>query len=72
MAYWTPGYNNYPMEIKALLMNALNGEKNAVQKYEQQCQKIADPHIVACLRRIIEDEEIHIRIFESLYDEYCK
>lgn len=72
MAYWTPAYNNYPLEMKALLMNALNGEKNAVQKYEQQCQKIEDPHIVECLRRIIVDEKIHIHIFESLYEEYCR
>lgn len=72
MAYWTPAYNNYPLELPALLMNAINGEKSTVQKYEQQCQKINDPNIVACLKRIIEDEKIHICIFESLYEEYCR
>lgn len=70
MNYWTPGYNNYPMELKPLLMNALNGEKNAIRKYEQQIQQIQDCHIVAILKRIILDEEIHVKIFEDLYREF--
>lgn len=71
MAYWSPSYKNYPMQLEALLLNALNGEKMAVQKYQNQCAQIQDICIVECLERIIEDEKIHIKIFESLYEEYC-
>lgn len=70
MQYWTPGYNNYPCKLKPLLVNALNGERKAVQKYTMQCGQIEDIHIVKCLKRIIMDEEIHIEIFESLCKKY--
>lgn len=72
MVYWTPGYNTYSTELKPLLVNAVNMEKGAVQKYQNQCAQIKDMYIVESLKRIIEDEELHIRIFESLYDEYCR
>lgn len=72
MTYWSPSYNNYPIEIRPLLTNALNGERKTVQKYEEQCRRIKDIHIVECLKRIIQDEEIHIHIFESLLEEYCR
>lgn len=72
MVYWSPGYNSYPIEIEPLLQNALNSERGAVRKYQQQCQQIQDIHIVECLKRIILDEELHIRLLESLIKEYCK
>ena len=59
------------MDIKPLLINAVNHERQAVQKYRSQCAKIQDENIVRCLERIIMDEELHIQIYESLYDEYC-
>lgn len=71
MAYWSPAYNKYPIEIEPLLINSLNSERGAVRKYQQQCRQIKDVHIVECLKRIIMDEEIHIQIFESLIKEYC-
>lgn len=71
MAYWSPGYNQYPLELKPLLLNMLESEKKAVQKYENQCGKIQDIHIVACLRRVIEDEMLHIGILNDLYQKYC-
>ncbi|MBS4932558.1 MAG: manganese catalase family protein [Clostridiales bacterium] len=56
MVYWSPAYNQYPMEMELLLKNALIGEEKAVQKYEEQCKVIKDDNIVACLKRIIKDE----------------
>ena len=72
MAYWSPGYNQYPTELGYILQNALMGEKKAIQKYEEQCQIIQDENIVKCLKRIIEDEEVHIDILKMLYQEYCE
>lgn len=71
MSYWSPAYNHYAVELKPMLQNARNREKGAVQKYQEQCSQIKDQYIVECLERIIEDEYIHIKIFESLYEEYC-
>lgn len=70
MVYWSPSYKSYPMQLGDLLLNSLEGEKRAVQKYRNQCTQIKDMCIVQCLERIIEDELIHIKIFESLYEEY--
>ncbi|HIS62380.1 MAG TPA: manganese catalase family protein [Candidatus Scybalomonas excrementigallinarum] len=71
MVYWSPAYNQYPMEMESLLKNALIGEEKAVQKYEEQCNVIKDANIVACLKRIIKDEELHIEIFKELCRNYC-
>lgn len=68
--YWTPGYNQYPRELKALLTNAVAGEKAAIQKYQCQAESIQDPQIVANLNRIILDEERHVEIFTGLMERY--
>lgn len=65
-AYWSPSCNRYPDPIMPLLTNALHGEQDAVRKYREQLTWINDPCICACLKRIIRDEELHIRIFEEL------
>ena len=69
--YWTPGYNQYPREIKTLLTNAITGEKAAIRKYQSQAESIEDPHIVALLKRIILDEELHVEILTGLYETYA-
>lgn len=68
--YWTPGYNKYPMELCNLLSNSIKSEKAAVEKYTNQIEIIKNTNIIANLKRIIEDERIHINIFENLYNEY--
>jgi len=65
--YWSPGYNQYPREIKALLRNAIDGEQAAIRKYSEQAQTIQNANIVENLKRIILDEQHHIEIFESMY-----
>ena len=64
--YWSPACNHYPRPITALLQNSLQGEKEAISKYQFQIQQIHDCHIQAILNRIIQDEEIHVHIFETL------
>lgn len=68
--YWSPAYNNYPNQLDALLENAIIGEKRAIEKYAYQASIINDPKIVAILNRIILDEEIHVQILESLYQQF--
>lgn len=71
MRYWTPMYNHYELELKPLLRSSAEREKMTVQKYQAQCDKIQDTYIKECLKRIIIDEELHVKLFESLYEEYC-
>lgn len=63
MVYWTPGYNQYPREIRSLIVNSIKGEEAAIQKYKCQAEFIRDDNIVKILNRIILDEERHIEIF---------
>lgn len=71
MHYWTPAYNTYALELKPMLLNSITREKLTIQKYQNQCAKIHDTYITECLKRIIEDEELHVKLFEALYEEYC-
>lgn len=64
--YWTPAYNRYPREIRALVGNSLEAEKAAIRKYTRQIECIKDANIVENLRRIILDEQLHIEIFEEM------
>ena len=70
--YWSPCHNRYTFDIRCLLFNAIAGEKAAIQKYRCQAQTIKDPCIVAILNRIILDEEVHVKLFKRLYDEYSQ
>lgn len=64
--YWTPKYNQYPREIRAVIINSINGEEAAIQKYRSQIGFIKDPNIISILNRIILDEERHIEIFHNM------
>lgn len=68
--YWSPGYNHYPTQLKPLLLNAIQHEQEAIQQYEKQTRWIYDECICAILKRIILDEEIHLKIYKNLYDTY--
>lgn len=69
--YWTPEYLRYPQSLAQLLRCAIEEEKNTIQKYNQQALWIKDENIVANLRRVIEDEKVHIRVLSSLLESYC-
>ncbi|MFV0395477.1 MAG: ferritin-like domain-containing protein [Coprobacillaceae bacterium] len=67
--YWSPSYNNYPNQLDSLLENAIISEKRAIEKYTYQISVINDPKIISILERIILDEELHLQIFQSLYQQ---
>ncbi|MDR2686242.1 MAG: manganese catalase family protein, partial [Oscillospiraceae bacterium] len=55
--YWSPCHINYAhCTVEDLVRAALEAEYAAIRKYECQLERIADPHIAALLRRVIEDE----------------
>jgi bacterioferritin len=69
MRYWSPACNRYPTRIGALVSNALNGELEAIKKYQAQAQWIDDCNIKAILNRIIADELCHVQIFRLILAE---
>lgn len=72
LEYWSPGYNVYPSHLKSLLENAIIQEQNTIAIYQQQITCIKEITIQKILHRIIEDEELHIQIFEYFLNEYLQ
>lgn len=70
MVYWTPKYNQYPTELLSMMQNSLDGEILAIEKYQRQARQIENETVVACLLRIIEDEEVHVRIFTDIIQKF--
>ena len=68
--YWSPCCAGYSRELRPLLRSALQGELAAIRQYRYQAQTIRDDGITAMLGRIIEDEEMHVAVFEELLAQY--
>ena len=58
------------MDLSTLLVNAIKGETEAINKYNCQISKIKNINIIENLKRIILDEQLHIDIFNKLYNKY--
>lgn len=65
--WWSPSYLTYPNEAGRLIMDSIEAERAAINKYSCQANTIKDENIVAVLNRIILDEERHIEIFSEMY-----
>lgn len=63
--YWSPSYNRYTTNLSQILKNAADHERHAIEKYEKQARRIQDPYIVELLRRIIGEEQEHLRMFNQ-------
>jgi len=71
--YWSPRHANYAhpgsaehCTVEDLVRAALESEHAAIRKYECQLKRIADPHIAALLKRVIEDEREHVKMWEEV------
>ena len=69
--YWTPEYLRYPRRLDQMLRYAIEEERSAIQKYSQQLLWIKDGNVMENLRRIIADEEVHVKILTCLLESYC-
>lgn len=69
--YWTPEYLNYPRRLDQLLRYAIDEENTTIRKYRQQILWIKDENVTENLRRIIEDEQVHVEILTCLLKTYC-
>lgn len=70
--YWSPNCMNYTRKVDELLKYAYRSEVETITKYEQQLQWIEDEYIQANIKRIILDEKCHLKVFDALYDKYCR
>lgn len=66
---WTSNYVNYNSNLKDILKINIEAETLAIKNYQNLIKVINDKYIKKMLERIIVDEEIHLKIFNDLYNE---
>lgn len=64
--YWTSSYIFYEKDLKKILEQNIQAEKDAIEKYRLHQEEIKDIYIKELLERIIQDELLHVQIFEKL------
>lgn len=67
---WTSKNVDYSIQLSTILLEDINHENKTIKRYQKHILEIEDENIRAILRRIIEDEKIHICCLETIYREY--
>ena len=67
---WTGENVNDAFTLKRSLQADIRGEKQAILEYEKILGIVDDEQIRCLIRRIIQDEELHIKILSRLYEQY--
>ena len=65
-ARWNAGFVQYARGAKSIIDISLHTEQQAIESYYCAIRCIVDEQITALLRRIIEDEELHIKALADL------
>ncbi len=68
--YWNAQYINYETNPKCYLKENISNEKLAIASYNNRINQISDRPVQELLKRIILDEENHIRLFTDLLEEF--
>lgn len=63
---WNTNYVSYTTDLEKMLEADIISETKAIQKYHEHIKMIDDIYIKHILLRIIEDEEIHLNIFNKM------
>lgn len=70
--YWDAKFVDYGKDIAEFLKYDIQAETTAIRDYKNIIKQVNDQNIIAIIKRIIEDEELHLKIFHSLVDMYVK
>lgn len=68
---WNSNFVPYGCSTRSRLQLAIKGECEAIEQYRNHISRICNDDIRALLERIIEDEELHIKIFKRNLEKYC-
>lgn len=63
---WTASYVPYPETLEEMLKTDLRSEETIIHNYQVLIEEIKDPYIKELIERIIEDECLHVKIFQTL------
>lgn len=64
---WSGANVNYTTDVKQALIIDINSETEAIHTYKRHRSMIQDRYIKQLLTRIIEDEELHLSLFQQFY-----
>lgn len=70
--YWDAKFVDYGCTLKEMLQFDINSEEVAIKNYKNTIKEISDENITKVIERIILDEELHLKLFKELYDEFVK
>ena len=69
--YWNGDFVYYDTDLKTILEVNIESEKKAIYNYQMVLTVIDDIYIKEILERILEDEYLHLEIFQKLKDNIC-
>jgi bacterioferritin len=70
--FWKGQYTHYENSTKERIERAIESEKGAIKQYEDHIREIRQNDVKRLLERIIQDEKLHIKIFNHLLDKYYR
>ena len=70
--YWTSVNVNYEKGILAVLNNNIDQMQQIIQQYQLHYRVIQDQNIRILLKRIIEDEQLHLQIFQYFLNQFLR
>lgn len=68
--FWSGSTVNYSGKVCEILKADLEGELGAIRNYKRTIAALENKSVIELIERIILDEELHVRIFEKLIEEY--
>ncbi len=69
---WSGNVIYYGDDICSQLKIDLLSEQMIVAQYEKDIKLIDDKYVVENIQRIIQDEQVHLKLFEGAINKYCK
>lgn len=69
-SWWSPADLQYTRKLGPLIHGAIRAEQLTIRKYEGQLRWIRDENVAANLRRILQDEQIHVQLLTQLAQDY--
>lgn len=70
--YWNPKFLKYTNKIDEILKNCIYFKTNLISQYEKTLLEIDDDKIVAILKRILSDQEFHLKLLIELQEKYSE
>lgn len=68
--YWQGGYINYAKDVLNIINNNIVSEKKSIEDYKKILIRLSSDTVKEVVKRIISDEEIHLKAFESMLKQF--